>query len=626
MKSDAAAPDPRTGRLAAAMALAALALAYALYASQAVPRLTNNLVGDSEFTGWTGPIAERFFRGEVPYRDFVLPIPPGSFVVLALAGRAFGERLLTELTVNAVCHFGMASLAYSMSRAWASRATSFAVAAATLATVVQLYKECAYDHTAQLVAWGSMCAGAYALCAQSRIARRNYWLLTGALAGFTLAFKQSTGLGVLLGWSLALGLAVILALRRRNDVFCRRLLHDARAYALGVGVGLLLLLVLVLFTGSSLSGFVQAVFLDGTELKGGRSKLLQNLFSYVFRFEAWPASFGLTLLCVWLFRRISRRDPSFNLAAPDDASPARFMAVATISVVAFLGAAWVLTRGDALPTAWIAWAERMKYVPTFGLVALCFMMVWRMGATVAVDGQPVDPALEPTAQRAQSLVMLGLAAFVCSLLHNLSSPNFRPFYDNNAIIPVAFLLVFKVFEHARLGRLVPVVLALSLGVLFSTKMSLHLEATEKVQEGHWAGLLVNERGLAAVAAASRARQLAGSGTVLVLPEDVAFARLVARPRPDIRGAIVFVDQYPRRLLADDLASLERDPPRVVVLNPAKSELWRAMYGIWNSRSAAHDVNLRFIEEWLPARYVLDSVHPTRFARTRAEMQIWVLKD
>lgn len=614
--NDPADPSP----LRTVAGVASLSLAFALYAVAAVPRLTNNLVGDSEFTGWTGPVAERFFTGETPYRDFVLPIPPGAFVVLWLAQRLMGERLLTELVVGAVCHLGMAWLAYAICRPWASRATSLAVAAASLATVVQLYKECAYDHTAQLVVWGAACAGSWGLTSAAGPRRTRCWVVAGALAMLTLGFKQSTGVGAVAGWVGGLALAWVLAAVARRPSAQRLVLADARHFGAGLVLGALGVGLLLLITGSSFTGFLQSAFGDGAELKGGTGQLLQNLVGYLFQFETWPASLGFTAIAAWVLHRIISRDPRLRLGATPPAARGPLVLVGALGCAFFVAAALALSSNVELRPAWLTWAERMKYVPSFGLLVLGLLLAWRLvrGESGEDDGD-VDA-------RPRSLVVLGVATLACSLLHNLSSPNYRPFYDNNPIIPVSFLLLLLALEHAALPRLVPAVLVLALGVLFGNKLSYHLEATEPVTEGHWAGLRVGERGRAVVEAARRARELAGDDTVLVLPEDVALARLVGRPRPPIRGAIVFVDQYPRRLLRADLEALERQPPKVVIVHPAKPELWRSMFAIWSTQSAAAELNLRFIEHWLPARYRLDSVHPTRFARTRAELQIWVRND
>ena len=118
-----------------------------------VPRLNNNVMGDMEFTGWTGPFAERLARGERPYVDFVLPIPPGSLLLLAVIQKITGRFvLLQELAVIAASGLVLALLSYAIAVRLTTRLNAVLAAAATLVLVVQMPKECAYDHTAQICA------------------------------------------------------------------------------------------------------------------------------------------------------------------------------------------------------------------------------------------------------------------------------------------------------------------------------------------------------------------------------------------------------------------------------------------------------------------------------------------
>ncbi len=138
---------------------------------------------------------------------------------------------------------------------------------------------------------------------------------------------------------------------------------------------------------------------------------------------------------------------------------------------------------------------------------------------------------------------------------------------------------------------------------------------------------VNERGHEVIRAALRVRALAGpDDEVLVLPEDLQLMWLIDRPRPPIRGAVVFVDQYPERLVAEDLATLERDLPKVVVIHPSDRRLWRQMFEIWMYEGGAYHIMERFLDDLLPKHYRLDSSFDTRFARQRAKLQVWVRKD
>ncbi len=54
-------------RRAAGLLLALLSGLFLVFAFFFVPRLNNNVMGDMEFTGWTGPFAARLARGERPY-------------------------------------------------------------------------------------------------------------------------------------------------------------------------------------------------------------------------------------------------------------------------------------------------------------------------------------------------------------------------------------------------------------------------------------------------------------------------------------------------------------------------------------------------------------------------------
>ncbi len=602
--------------------LASLALVFLAYASRAVPRLTNSLVGDSEFTGWTGPIAERFFDGSTPYQDFLLPIPPGPFVVMA-AVQALGgpPRLLQELWLVAVCHLGMAGLAYVIARAFSGPLTSLLVSGATLATVIQLYKECAYDHTAQLLAWGSIAAGAHALAKAKPCSR--LWLLSGALAAVTLAFKQSTGSGIALGWICAFAYLGGLALLSRDAGALRNMKRILPRFVAGAAVGVGIDLVLLLATQSSISGFIASAYVDGAALKGGSLKLAFNLFSYLWRFPAWPASLGLTLVVALLVRRAYQASGDFDLSRRDETDSPRLSLLSVLVLLGGFGAATALLWSDAAPpsASVLAWSQRAKMIPAFGLCALVVFAATR----TRLPAQ--DAEGRAAAERGHALLAVCIAALTCSLLHNLSFPGFRPFYDNNPIIVIAYLLMFAALDRARLGWAKPMALALGLSVLFGHKLSRHLEATSHVEDGHWAGTRVSARGRVVVQAARRAQELAGeAGTVLVLPEDVTLARLIARPRPALRGAIVFVDQYPARALAPDLSTLEASPPTVVVIHPADPSLWRRMYALWSTNSPAQQLADKFLADWLPKKYRLDSSYPTRFGHKRGELQVWVLRN
>ncbi|MEZ4376208.1 MAG: glycosyltransferase family 39 protein, partial [Polyangiaceae bacterium] len=286
----------RERRLARGL-LALLVVLFMGFASLYVRRLSNFMLGDMEFTGWVGPIAERFGTGEKPYVDFVLPIPPGSFLLLRAIQLISGKAvLLQELWVAAISHLLMGLLGYAMARPFVGRLNAFLVGVGTLVIVLQIHKECAYDHTAQLMAWSSLVLGLHALVAKERSPRQlRLWVASGACAGLTLLFKQSTGVGVVAGWFAAHAYFGVIRWLRNIPLTSRRAFAG---WAGGLLLGWALTAAVVIAIGSTLGAFWQAVFTDGADLKGGRYKLIFNLFSYVFRHDAYPASFFFSMLMI----------------------------------------------------------------------------------------------------------------------------------------------------------------------------------------------------------------------------------------------------------------------------------------------------------------------------------------
>ncbi|MCC6216591.1 MAG: hypothetical protein IT376_17145 [Polyangiaceae bacterium] len=601
---------------------ALLAGAYVAFALVAVPRLTNYQLADAEFTGWTGPIARRIAAGERIYVDFVLPIPPGSFAILAAVQRLTGTaRLLQELVLASVCHAAMAVAAYFTAAPFAGRRTALAVAGASLATITLIPKELAYDHTAQACAWGSIAAGVHAWLGATARARRTAWAVAGLLAALTLAFKQSTATGLLLGWAAVCSAWLAASIRSPGEPARR-----ARAllpFVLGACVGLALLVGLLTVLGSTWSAFHQAVFGDGPALKGGTRALASNLLRYGFVHEASPSALVFAPLVGWLLARVARLRGTLALDLPPGALEERPLATLLGALAPALpfavAAAWLAAAAEAPSGAIVFWFDRAKSIAGAGLFAALVLVV-----AGAPPRREADTAAPPTAAAFAVLVTLALAT---TFTHNLSFPLFRPFYDNNPIIPVTFLALALVLDRAALGRwIAPVALAASLG-LFGTRFGRLAEARVRVEAGcDWDGLRVAPRATELLRAAERARELAGpAGTVLVVPDDVQLAALIGRPRPPLRGAIVFVDQYAPRLLDADLAALERAPPAVVIVNPRERDFWRLMYWIWLIDGPAERFAQHVLDRLLPQDYQLDSTWPTRFGRGPSHLEVWVRK-
>lgn len=597
-----------------------------------LPRLTNVHFGDVEFTGWSGPMGSRLLRGDRPYVDFVLPIPPGSFLLLAILEKVAGKpMLLQELGLNAAIQLVMGFLAYLMARAVTSRRNAVLTAVATLITVMQLNKECAYDHTAQVVAWGSVTAGLWALVTPDSTRRRRYFILTGALAGFTLAFKQSTAIGCIGGWLIAIGYLAAVEALAGNHERARSFKESLAAYAHGLGLGLASVWLMLLLLGSTGRAFFQAVFLDGSTLKGGAQFLARNLLFYLFDYAVYPASLVLIAVFVLVGARLLAKRGSLHigdeLGREGDYQAWEAIAVgAVVAAGAAAGAYFLLFGPPGYPFAWITVIDRLKHIPSLTLVPACAIFVAHLqkpATTERSHGLDADP------WRAGHVINAAfIAGFCCTVMHNTSAPEFRPYYDNNVIIPLTLLSAFIVLGRADLRPLSVLVVALIVAGAGGNKYFRAMTATTRVgNTGHWAGMRVGEHGAEIARIAARVRALTlPTDTVLVLPEDLEVEALIGRPRPPMIGAIVFVDQYPPRLATDDIARLDENPPKVIVVHPREERAWQRFFRIWSGQSGAERVLLHVLHDILPARYERDSSYPTMFLWQAETLDIYVRRD
>ena len=612
--------------------LALTGVLFVAYNGVLLPRLTNVHFGDIEFTGWSGPMGSRLLRGDRPYIDFVLPIPPGSFVLLALLERIFGRPLvLQELALNAVAQLVMGGIAYAMARAVTSRRNAVLTAIAALVTVMQLNKECAYDHTAQVVAWASTAAGLWALVTPNGIRQTRYWTLAGTLAGLTLAFKQSTAIGCIGGWFLALAYLAAVEAWRGERARAAAIRGPVRAYSLGIGLGLASVWLMLLLLGSTAKAFFQAVFLDGSTLKGGLWLLLRHLIVYLFDFEAYPASLVFIALFVLLGVRLLSKVGGLGIG--DEPRRERHYgawegpAVAAM-VTAGVGAGiYFLCFGrHGYPVEWIGPIDRMKEIPYLALVPACVIFVAHLQSPAPKE-RSEDVTADPW--RAGHVINAALiAGLSCTLMHNTSAPEFRPYYDNNTIIPLSFLCAFVVLDRAELRPLSVLLVALMIVGAGGNKYYRALRATTPIgHEGYWAGMRVTPHGSEIARVASRVRALtAPADTVLVLPEDLEVETLIGRPRPPLLGAIVFVDQYAPRLAVNDISRLDENPPRVIVIHPRQERSWQRFFRIWSGQSGAERVLLHVLHQLIPARYERDSSYDTTFLWQPETLDVYVLRD
>jgi hypothetical protein len=597
------------------------------YALMSLPRLTNVHFGDVEFTGWSAPFGSRILRGERPYVDFVLPIPPGSFVLLALIEKIVGRPLLLEeLWLNATLHLLMGVVAYHIARPFTSRKISALTAIATFVMIIQLNKECAYDHTAQLTAWAGIAAGISALLCDDPRGRERRWLLTGALSSFTLVFKQSTGVGITFGWLLAILYLLGVELWSGQRERARSLGIPLARYAQGVGLGIGGVWLVLLLLGSTARAYFQANFTDGSIVKGGPSLLIKNLTVFLFDFPAYPASLAIIAAWVLVGIRLGRQRGGFHFGDElSRVSPFRALhaTVVAVLVAATFGSAMWFLRKPPYPITWVPDIDRLKWAPTFGLVPAVMLFVVHF---VPTRPRAPDESMRADPERAgHALNAAMLAAFVSTLMHNTSAPEFRPYYDNNPIIPLTFMVMFVVLDRAKLEWLGALFLVMVLGSLFGNKYYRTMRAMTKVENGtYWEGMRTGGGGPEIVRAAARVREVTQPGdTVLVLPEDVELVALIGRPRPPLIGAIVFVDQYAPRLGGDDIARLNENLPKVIVIHPRRTTSWQGFFRIWSGKSGAEAVIQHVLSVLLPKHYKRDSSFGTTFLYEPAALDVYV---
>jgi hypothetical protein len=385
----------------------------------------------------------------------------------------------------------------------------------------------------------------------------------------------------------------------------------------------------VLAIGSALGPFFQAVFLDGPALKGGTGRLLFNLFMYVVGYEAFPAAPLFVLLIVIAGARIAIFERTLHVG--DELLRTRpldvrhTVAFVLVTLATFGTAIGLLLSGSrGLEREVVVWIDRLSVIAMFGFAFGCAFFVAHLSRTPA----PSLPLVADRIRVGHAVNALLLSTLVASLLHNTSAPELRSFYDNNPVIPVVFVALFVALDRARLRSVKAVAVLLTLVSLFGNKLDRGMRAQQSVgRHGYWAGMRVNQRGVEILRAALRARALCSDDdTVLVLPEDVNLAALIGRPRPDLRGAILYVDQYPNRLVDDDLRRLRQHPPKVVIIHPRQHLLWASVFRTWSGDSGTEKV-LRFVQhELLPQRYRLDSSYETHFLWGPATLDVYERRD
>lgn len=194
--------------------------------------------------------AERILHGEVLYRDFFSFFTPGSYYLLALILKIFGDSLVVARTPLVIYGGIFTVFAYWMARRVCARWS--AMMAAYLAIVTCLPWRFMVLHN-----WDStvmLCLAVYCAVLLMQAPHAGWAFGLGSFACLTFLFEQSKGSGLMLG--LSIGFGVLVLLQPRAPWFRR-----ASALAFAAGLAWPLALTLSYFASRHALG---ALFADWT--------------------------------------------------------------------------------------------------------------------------------------------------------------------------------------------------------------------------------------------------------------------------------------------------------------------------------------------------------------------------
>jgi len=602
----------RSGGWLAALGLLAIAGCFLLFANQFVRCVINNVWFDANFSGWSGPVGHEILRGRHLFRDVVLPLPPGSFVVMAAIEKAFGDgapRLLHENWVCAVCYVLMALAGYAIALPLAGPRIALFTAAGSLGWISVWIKELAYDPLAEVWAWAAIALLVRAWTQAPGRTQRRWLLSAGLLTGLTLFFKQSTATGLFAG--ALTGFAYLALVERRMGGALRAQARGALMYLAGGGIGITACLLSVWLMKGSVGLFLAAMFVDGPALKGGAQNFAERTAwgTIIQPFAALPLA--LLALFSFLVVRIARHPRRFNVGGAEQAlRPAHVAGVIALGALLF-GAGALAVAARRAPSPELTRGLLLSSVMVASLSA-CLLVVFFFGNLDIERAEPSSRAFNAAA----------LTTLVLGSVVSLSMTTFNPGYENNALLAIALIALFSAVERAGLAWLSWPVLALAMAMPLGWRLPRAAAAKHPVADaGFFRGMWVSDDGRTIVRAALRARELAGTaGQVLVLPEDPSLAALIDRRRPELCGAIVFPDQYPRRCVARDLAVLHRRPPDVIVLRPAEYDKWLGFLRTFNVGSPTEQLMVTFLQKHL-ADYERVSTDQTHWMAGSAALDV-----
>jgi len=521
---------------------------------------------------------------------------------------------------------------------------AFASCLAAVPVFLSLGKSILYDSMTQFLVVAS--AGACVTVIQSINSdaghswpARSLWRLGGLgfVLGLLLLSKQSTGVGACIGVCLAIGFLPA------TSTWTRR---GANVLIVGALTGATVCLVSLFFSDFvNSTGMLHDVFLTGAEPKGGGRRMFNNLVRYAFYISQVILVVGAAFYAIsWLVRRklawrVQWRDLvdglncSINSRNVGGRVQLQFMRLVVLTGVSFLLAKYCLAR-----FGWDATVQTagLKLLPPVGLLNLGLI------ACVAVVGGVIIEGLRGTRGllSAHALAPYAIIFFCAAVFHSLSVTVFRWANENNPLIVLALVfLLSPMLAAVAAGRHKwPVATGASLICLclvvmwcqFARAFDMALRCTEPWPEiRQLAGARLrpeceNMRELVKIVQ-SQANS-AEHDTVLLLPNDPNVEAWFDRPRPPLSCAVLFTDQYWDRYVDRDFATLEANPPKVIVIGPRNywflfSKVWH-----WNKREGVIRLIDRVKEELIPQLYDLRFEHRIIYGSGEDFMDVYVRRN
>jgi hypothetical protein len=139
--------------------------------------------------------AQRILMGQIPYRDFFTFLTPGSYFLMALIFRVFGNSMLVARTTLAVIGAIFSVITYALARRVCSKKS--ALLAAALVALTALPYRFLVLHNWDSTFWA--CLAVYSAIRLSEIPRGSWAFATGTLCSLAVLFEQSKGAGLSIG-------------------------------------------------------------------------------------------------------------------------------------------------------------------------------------------------------------------------------------------------------------------------------------------------------------------------------------------------------------------------------------------------------------------------------------------